>query len=42
MAGGQCGPPVRGADRDDDREVIAARYFLELSEAETAAAAGIS
>jgi RNA polymerase sigma-70 factor (ECF subfamily) len=27
--------------RDDDREVIAARYFLELSEAETADALGI-
>jgi RNA polymerase sigma factor (sigma-70 family) len=27
--------------RDDDREVIAARYFLELSESETAEALGI-
>jgi RNA polymerase sigma factor (sigma-70 family) len=27
--------------RDDDREVISARYFLELSEAETAEALGI-
>ena len=27
--------------RDDDREVIGARYFLELSEAETAEALGI-
>ena len=27
--------------RDDDREVIAARYFLELSEAETAEALGL-
>jgi RNA polymerase sigma factor (sigma-70 family) len=27
--------------RDDDREVIAARYLLELSEAETAEALGI-
>jgi RNA polymerase sigma-70 factor (ECF subfamily) len=28
--------------RDEDREVIAARYFLELSEAETAEALGIA
>ncbi len=28
--------------RDDDREVIGARYFLELSEAETADALGIA
>jgi RNA polymerase sigma-70 factor (ECF subfamily) len=27
--------------RDDDREVIGARYFLDLSEAETADALGI-
>ena len=27
--------------RDDDREIIAARYFLELSESETAEALGI-
>jgi len=28
--------------RDDDRDVLACRYFLELSEAETAAALGIA
>ena len=27
--------------RDDDREIIAARYLLDLSEAETAAALGV-
>jgi RNA polymerase sigma-70 factor (ECF subfamily) len=27
--------------RDDDREIIGARYFLELSEAEAAEALGI-
>lgn len=30
-----------GGLRDDDREVIAARYFLDLNEAETAEALGI-
>jgi RNA polymerase sigma-70 factor (ECF subfamily) len=28
--------------RDDDREVLACRYFLELSEEETAAALGVA
>jgi RNA polymerase sigma-70 factor (ECF subfamily) len=28
--------------RDDDRDVLACRYFLELSEEETAAALGIA
>ena len=28
--------------RDDDRDVLACRYFLELSEQETAAALGIA